>query len=81
MGSSPDREHNKREIERTIGNLSHAIEHLKVVGSKFYDVSLTLANSNQDVPDQYVEILTSLNTFIEGLELIRTGLEELNKTI
>lgn len=65
-----NRKNNKRELDRSQGNIVWAIQHLQVVYQAFYDTAIEIAETEQDIPEAYTTTMNALQTAIDaGLEL------------
>lgn len=76
-----DRQHNKRELERCVGNIAWSVQHLQTVFGAFYEAGLALAESGNDVPESYTQTMAALETAIDGLMIIAEAVKEVNETI
>ena len=76
-----DRKHNKRELDRAIGNITWSIQHIEGVKENFVNAATQYAVMEQDVPDSYVETINNLSEISAALVVLGSLVNKVNETI
>lgn len=72
---------NIRHIERSAGNIETSMQHIQEVILSYAESSNYYTERNEPIPVEYLSTCAILDMLMDGLDTIKTNLEELSKTL
>lgn len=69
-----DRKYAKQNLQRSVGHCDDIINYLQSVGMAFYQKGIEIEQNTGVFPQEYLDIMGNLDTFIEGQKIIKDGI-------